>query len=65
MATRETLIKAIEAVQKHIDTVIHVYGTTGVPVKIGDQHPDYDPIIKAFTVRELLLKEKAGLPSSR
>jgi hypothetical protein len=34
-------------------------------VKAGDQHPDYGPIIKAFAVRELLLKEKAGLASSR
>jgi hypothetical protein len=65
MATRETLTKAIEAVQKHIDSVIQAYATTGPMVKAGDQHPDYGPIIKAFAVRELLLKEKAGLASSR
>jgi hypothetical protein len=41
--------------------VIQVYGTTGVPVKPGDEHPDYNPIISAFTVRDLLRKEIAGL----
>jgi hypothetical protein len=38
-----------------------VYGTTGVPVKLGDLHPDYGPNIQAFTVRDLLRKEIAGL----
>lgn len=57
MATKELVSKAIDAVQKHIDAVIHVYGTTGVPVKLGDLHPDYGPITQAFAVRELLRRE--------
>jgi hypothetical protein len=61
MVTKDLVSKAMDAVQKHIDTVIQVYGTTGVPVKLGDLHPDYGPIIQAFTVRDLLRKEIAGL----
>ncbi len=61
MVTKELVSRAMDAVQKHIDAVIQVYGTTGVPVKPGDEHPDYNPIISAFTVRDLLRKEIAGL----
>lgn len=51
MATKEQITKAIEAVQRHIDTVITQFAG----------HPDLDAIIKAFAARELLRAELATL----
>jgi hypothetical protein len=65
MSTKELVTKAIEAVQKHIDNVIHGYGTAGVPVLVGQQQQDYDSIIKAFAVRDLLFNELSSLQKTQ
>jgi hypothetical protein len=51
---QETLNKAIAAVQKQIDAIINEYVTTG-------PRPDHEPLIQAFSARDLLRRERSQL----
>jgi hypothetical protein len=53
---QETLNKALTALQKQIDEIINEYATTG-------PRPNHEPLIQAFTARDLLRRERSALPT--
>lgn len=58
---RDTLNKALIAVQKQIDLIIEQYATKGPEVILPAMHPDHGPLIQAITVRDLLRRELSQL----
>jgi hypothetical protein len=55
--TKETIGKALQSVQKHVDQLINTYATVGPGFAPGEKHHDYEPFIEAIKARDRLQRE--------